>query len=452
MFSPRALWYTVLACKQSPKEAPMLPEVEDRIQHALDYIEDHLKAPVNAAELAQLCGYSLHHFCHLFEQATGLSVMRYVTRRRLLHAAYEMHCGCDALTCALAYGFDTHAGFYKAFRRAFGLSPTAWMATHQAMRPPRVYLKEVLPMTDPRRLAPALSVWGLGDLPLTSLCYPSTGRMSDHTFAAGKSFWLKTSPAPMDKQALLHVYLHPLGLAPRVLPTGDGRTSLPFESLNLMLLEVPQGHALPAEETLSSPQLASAVGEGLARLHQALLACSCDLFDREDLLDTLLTWAIPTARRAMVLDDTWLSAYTERITRLFPALPVQLIHRDPNPDNLFLQDDRITAFLHFDMARVLPRIFDLAYAATALLSVTHGRIPQAEQLFIPTAHAIWQGYDAVSPLTAPERAALPDMVVAIQLICVAAFSGSGTLAVLAETNQSMLRFILSQMDQLTSFI
>jgi Ser/Thr protein kinase RdoA (MazF antagonist) len=61
---------------------------------------------------------------------------------------------------------------------------------------------------------------------------------------------------------------------------------------------------------------------------------------------------------------------------------------------------------------------------------------------------VWRGYHACSPLTAEELAALPDMVIAIQLICVAAFAGSDAYAHLADVNRQMLEMILENEAQL----
>ena len=56
--------------------------------------------------------------------ATGLPVMQYILRRRLLHGVYAMKQGQSKIDAALSFSFDTYAGFYKAFCREFGTIPT----------------------------------------------------------------------------------------------------------------------------------------------------------------------------------------------------------------------------------------------------------------------------------------------------------------------------------------
>lgn len=95
------------------------------IQKSLDYIEDNLQTDITAEELAEEAGFSLFHYYRLFQQATGLPVMQYILRRRLLHGVYAMKRGMSRIDGALRYGFDTYAGFYRAFCREFGTTPTS---------------------------------------------------------------------------------------------------------------------------------------------------------------------------------------------------------------------------------------------------------------------------------------------------------------------------------------
>lgn len=63
------------------------------IQKSIDYIEQNLKTDITAEELSEMAGFSMFHYYRLFQSAVGMPVMQYITRRRLLHAMYDMHCG-----------------------------------------------------------------------------------------------------------------------------------------------------------------------------------------------------------------------------------------------------------------------------------------------------------------------------------------------------------------------
>ena len=117
------------------------------IQQSLDYIEENLKTEITAGELADMAGFSLFHYYRLFQQATGLPVMQYILRRRLLHGVYAMKLGLSKTDAALLYGFDTYPGFYKAFCREFGATPSAFLKSCRAKRPYRIDITKEEHMT-----------------------------------------------------------------------------------------------------------------------------------------------------------------------------------------------------------------------------------------------------------------------------------------------------------------
>lgn len=427
----------------------MSPEILNIMQRSVDAIEDRLRTEVSLQELAAEAGFSPDHFGHVFKAVTGMSVGRWITRRRLLHAVWAMSRGMSAIDAALMWGFDTHAGFYKAFRKEFGCTPSAWKRTHRAVCPARVNLMEETKMMDMKLLARAMKAWGRTETP-TPVYYANTGNRSETTFAVGDDHYVKFSsrPGEMARQAALQRALMGQGLAAPIVLTAAGEIVHHAEGYDFLLIEKQQGAPVGCMTVLQNPAAARAVGEGLARLHLALQTCDPLLCQQEDYAATLRDWAIPTAR-SVLTDTAWLEDFAARVEATFPALPVQIIHRDPNPDNMLMADGRVTGFLDFDLSRIMPRIFDLCYAATGVLCDAFLHVDKAECAgFFDAAKAIWQGYDSVSPLTGAEKSALPDMVLAIQLTCVAAFAGSDKWAKLLETNCAMLALIRDGLDKL----
>lgn len=100
-----------------------MPPIIHQMQSIIDYIEEHLKEELTAQELAQKIGYSTFHFYKLFYQYAGSPVMDYILKRRLQHAIFEISQGKKIIQAALEYGFETHSGFTKAFKKCFGSPP-----------------------------------------------------------------------------------------------------------------------------------------------------------------------------------------------------------------------------------------------------------------------------------------------------------------------------------------
>ena len=132
------------------------------IQRSLDYIEENLQEELTAEALADMAGFSLFHYYRLFHRATGLPVMQYILRRRLLHGVYAMKQGSGKTDAALRFGFDTYAGFYKAFCREFDATPAAFLESSRAKRPYRIDItqEENMAVTH-KKVTKILENWGL---------------------------------------------------------------------------------------------------------------------------------------------------------------------------------------------------------------------------------------------------------------------------------------------------
>lgn len=96
------------------------------LQQVIDYIEEHIKDQIDSEKLAAMAGYSPYHFYRIFHKHTGYTLMDYVVKRKLQYALHELVNGKKVIEIAMDYGFDTHAGFTKAFKKCFGSPPSLY--------------------------------------------------------------------------------------------------------------------------------------------------------------------------------------------------------------------------------------------------------------------------------------------------------------------------------------
>ena len=101
---------------------------QESIEKAVAFIETHLTEEWSLETLAREAGYSPYHFARLFRKATGRSVMEYVRDKRIDAAAERLRQGKTVMETTLSVGFDTHAGFTKAFGNRVGCPPSAYAA------------------------------------------------------------------------------------------------------------------------------------------------------------------------------------------------------------------------------------------------------------------------------------------------------------------------------------
>lgn len=97
------------------------------IEQAVEYIEDNIKTNLTPELIASRCGYSVFHFCRVFAIEKDITLMEYVKKRKLALAAIDMFNGKRIIDIAMEYGFDTHNGFSKAFKKEYGFSPTQYI-------------------------------------------------------------------------------------------------------------------------------------------------------------------------------------------------------------------------------------------------------------------------------------------------------------------------------------
>ncbi|WP_160672588.1 AraC family transcriptional regulator [Clostridium sp. C8-1-8] len=99
----------------------------DAIESCVEFIEKNIKDELTPEIIANKCGYSSFHFSRVFNITKGMTLMEYVKKRRLSLAAIDLFSGKKIIDIALEYGFETHNGFSKAFKKEFGFSPKQYV-------------------------------------------------------------------------------------------------------------------------------------------------------------------------------------------------------------------------------------------------------------------------------------------------------------------------------------
>ena len=415
------------------------------IQQGLDYIEENLQAEITAAELAEMAGFSLFHYYRLFRQAAGMPVMQYIQRRRLLHGVYAMKQGMSKTDAALRYGFDTYAGFYKAFCREFGSTPSEFLASSRAKRPCRIDITKEEHMTvTHKKAAQILQNWNLSDATITDIYYDGTGNKNDSAVYVGEEFVLKHTAnlGKLKKHIEVSRALESIGLLSAVpVPTADGAEYIRDGEAYFCLTRRLPGAQMTAHRFGGGD--GRFVGEIIGQLHLALAKIE-DPVSEADLLATVQDWALPKAKAALKLSDAFCKEYLDTFADLYPNLPRQIIHRDPNPGNIICADNQ-WGFIDFELAERNARIYDPCYAATAVLSETFG---QNNDRWLTTYRDILWGYDSVAKLTGAERRAVPYVILANQFVCVAWFSEQEKYAEIYETNKRMTAWLMEKLPKL----
>ncbi|WP_165187640.1 helix-turn-helix transcriptional regulator [Caulobacter soli] len=101
-----------------------------RIRDVVRHLDVAYAEPCGLETLAAMGQVSRFHFIRLFRQVTGESPRQYLIGARLRAAADRLTDTAEPIThIAFDIGFNDISHFNATFRRAFGLSPTAWRKT-----------------------------------------------------------------------------------------------------------------------------------------------------------------------------------------------------------------------------------------------------------------------------------------------------------------------------------
>ncbi|MFE0103655.1 GyrI-like domain-containing protein [Streptomyces sp. NPDC059009] len=125
----------------------------DRLNQAMEYIEDHLDEPIDGAELARIAVTSEYHFRRMFSALAGIPLSEYVRRRRLTVAGAEVLAGQRGLLdIAIAHGYGSGEAFARAFRALHGVGPQEARRTGAALRSqPRMSFRLIVEGSDSMR-------------------------------------------------------------------------------------------------------------------------------------------------------------------------------------------------------------------------------------------------------------------------------------------------------------
>lgn len=98
-----------------------------RIQRGIDYIEARLEDEIDLRGVSKAAGISHAHFQRIFKALTGETLLAYVRARRMAKALGLLRAtDRRVLDIAIEAGFESQEAFARAFKRAFGMTPTAF--------------------------------------------------------------------------------------------------------------------------------------------------------------------------------------------------------------------------------------------------------------------------------------------------------------------------------------
>lgn len=115
----------------------------ERLNRAMDYMEEHLTDEIDLAKLGQIACCSSYHFQRMFSYMAGVPLSEYIRRRKMSLAAVDLQ-GKDMkiIDVAEKYGYQSPTAFNRAFQSVHGIAPSAVKSEGVAVKSfPRIQFK-----------------------------------------------------------------------------------------------------------------------------------------------------------------------------------------------------------------------------------------------------------------------------------------------------------------------
>lgn len=401
------------------------------IQNVLDYIDENIKSEISNNDLRNIAGYSYIHLARLFKQYLGISPNEYILKRRLLFAVYEMNGDLTKTDIAFEFGFDTYAGFYKAFMRELGCSPSIFIKSYIGGKPYKInILQEEHIMVSKTKIQKILPNWNLQNSVVKSIINENTGKQSDNSYYIGDGYVMKysTNFAVIKKSTLFS----------EVVKLNNGADYLQYGELYFIVTKRIYGNQLKCVDIFNDTSIALTIGENIAKLHNKLKTYDFDDFEQANIYDDCIN-NLDEVKKISNLSNKFCEKYKNEFGKLIDKLPTQPIHRDINPSNMIFAGKEFKGFVDFDLTEVSVRIFDICYCATAILSECFNNQINFE-VWQEILDNLIKGYNRIDNLSKDEIKAIP-LICSIEIICIAYFSKYDKFEELTKTNVNILKQI-----------
>lgn len=112
-----------LAQREDTQPSTLMPE-NRRNYEIMRYLDAHLREEIDIDQLAEHFYVSKYYMMRSFRRETGMTILGYLTQKRLMLARRYMDAGMSATESCYRCGFGSYSSFTRAYRQHCGTTPT----------------------------------------------------------------------------------------------------------------------------------------------------------------------------------------------------------------------------------------------------------------------------------------------------------------------------------------
>lgn len=115
----------LLINKQFEKiEEDYVPNTDDvLISKIVKYIEENYSRKILLTDIAEYLSLSISRVCHVFKEKTGISILQYINKKRLIQSKILLRKGLPIYTICTECGFQDYTSFFRSFKKEYNMTP-----------------------------------------------------------------------------------------------------------------------------------------------------------------------------------------------------------------------------------------------------------------------------------------------------------------------------------------
>ena len=108
---------------ESRREEEEVPSYHTQVDEILSFINQNISSPLSIEDLSGHFFLSSSYLCRIFKAATGTTINKYITAKRITVAKSLLSSGYSVTETCERCGFNDYSNFLKALTKAVGISP-----------------------------------------------------------------------------------------------------------------------------------------------------------------------------------------------------------------------------------------------------------------------------------------------------------------------------------------
>ena len=97
------------------------------IKNIVDYINENISNKILIEDIADYLGLSNSYLSHIFKEHTGVSILKFINKKRLVHAKELLRQGKRIEDIANECGFQDYTSFFRSFKKEFNITPKKYI-------------------------------------------------------------------------------------------------------------------------------------------------------------------------------------------------------------------------------------------------------------------------------------------------------------------------------------